>query len=135
MIRVTSKLKEVRHYIFQYFSFLIYLITFLKNFTGTCAIRRCVFFDVKSASGGGGGGGGDEPTDECKDTEKYKEQCPDWANKHNLCKTAEYKNFMSKNCKESCGLCPKKEQTACNMVEIFGKLNGKQKLKLISKGE
>jgi len=107
---------------------------YIKVKRSTCAIRRCVFFDVKSASGGGGGGG-DEPTDECKDTEKYKEQCPDWANKHNLCKTSEYKNFMSKNCKESCGLCPKKEQTACNMVEIFGKLNGKQKLKLISKGK
>ena len=84
------------------------------------------------------------------DTKKFEKQCPEWAKQkdntnlqQNLClslsirpeSNSEWLDFMTKNCPESCGLCPKKEQTACNMVEIFGKLNGKQKLKLVSKGE
>ena len=96
-------------------------------------VDECVFFNLKSA---GGETTTAKPTtpmttpkpSDCKDSDKYAKYCPNWAKKY--C-TGKYENFMTKYCKKSCGHCTK----ACNMVKIFGKLNGDQTLKLISNGE
>ena len=97
-------------------------------------VDECVFFNLKSA------GGTTTPTtttvkpttpkpdDDCKDSDKYAKYCPNWAKKY--C-TGKYEAFMTKYCKKSCGHCTK----ACNMVKVFGKLNGDHTLKLTSHGE
>ena len=95
-------------------------------------VDDCVFFNLKSA-------GGEtttvkpttpKPDNDCKDLEYFPNSpnCPNWAKKY--CK-GKYEDFMTKYCKKSCGLCTK----ACNMVKVFGKLNGDQTLKLTSNGE
>ena len=114
-------------------SFVIYIVcNELLNSSGTCAIRRCVFFQIKKVSGGGETTTvkptTPKPDDDCKDLDKYAKYCPSWAKKY--C-TGKYEAFMTKYCKKSCGHCTK----ACNMVKVFGKLNGDHTLKLTSNGE
>lgn len=105
---------------------------YIKVKKSTCAIRRCVFFQIKKVSGGGETTTvkptTPKPDDDCKDLDKYAKYCPSWAKKY--C-TGKYEAFMTKYCKKSCGHCTK----ACNMVKVFGKLNGDHTLKLTSNGK
>ena len=95
---------------------------FFTNSIGTCAIRSCTFFDIYKE-------------EKCEDLPKYAKSCPGWAKKY--CNS--YKDFMTKYCKKSCGLCSnkkKEEQTACDMKKVYGKISGDNLvLKLKSNGE